>query len=59
MLDAVADHHEEFIVTKRGRPVARLVPIDSAARLEGSVEILIDDDDALFSTGEAWVADAP
>mgnify|MGYP006203746619 CR=1 FL=1 len=33
LLDEVADAHAEFVVTKYGRPVARLVPIDAAMDL--------------------------
>ena len=34
LLDEVAARHTEVIVTKRGRPVARLVPIESAEEIE-------------------------
>ncbi|MBI2236777.1 MAG: type II toxin-antitoxin system prevent-host-death family antitoxin [Magnetospirillum sp.] len=27
LLDEVAEHHTELVITKRGRPVARLVPV--------------------------------
>lgn len=53
LLDDVADHRAEFVITKRGRPVARLVPVDGARDLRGSVRLSSPDDD-LFSTGEAW-----
>lgn len=32
LLDEVRDQHEEIIVTKRGKPVAKLVPITSRGR---------------------------
>jgi len=41
-------------LTKHGRPLAKLVPFDSAQPLEGSVTILTDDKDLLFSTSEVW-----
>lgn len=52
---------EGIIITKRGKPVARLVPIDAPknhAHLIGALEgrILVDENDDLFSTG-AWVSD--
>ncbi len=53
MLDEVAQHHQTIIVTKHGRPVAKIVPLDSGAPLIGSVT-LIDADDTLFETGEVW-----
>lgn len=32
LLDEVRDHQEEIIVTKRGKPVARVVPIEEKGR---------------------------
>jgi prevent-host-death family protein len=29
LMDRVAESHEEIIITKRGKPVAKLVPIDA------------------------------
>lgn len=55
LLDEVADHRAEFVITKRGRPVARLVPIDASADMRGSVTLSSPDDD-LLSTGEVWTA---
>lgn len=39
LLDRVAETGESFVVTKRGRPVARVVPLgkDTARTLAGSV----------------------
>jgi len=52
---------EGITITKRGKPVARLVPIIERKNhghligiLEG--EVIVDPDDNLFSTG-AWVSD--
>ncbi len=52
---------EGIIITKRGRPVARLLPYDTNTRhrhLIGALrgELLVDDDDDLLSTG-AWTSD--
>lgn len=57
LLDEVAETRREVVVTKRGRPVAKLVPIDEPADLEGSVTIMAADEDDLLSTGETWGAD--
>lgn len=57
LLDDVAERHHEYIVTKRGRPVARLVPIEATPSIERSVTVLTTDDDELFSTGERWNLD--
>jgi prevent-host-death family protein len=37
LLDQVAVTRQEIVVTKRGRAVARLVPIEKAPSLRGSV----------------------
>jgi prevent-host-death family protein len=62
LLDRVASSSDTFVVTKRGVPVARLVPLanddEPAGRaLEGSVTYNVSDDELLFSTGEAWDAE--
>ena len=57
MLDEVERTHTSIIITKHGRAVARLVPIEDDRSAVGSVTLLTDDDDDLFSTGEAWDAD--
>lgn len=46
------------MVTKHGKPVAKLVPLDDEPMPTlGSVTLLVDDDEAYFSTGESWVAE--
>ena len=46
------------MVTKHGKPVAKLVPInDEAPQTRGSVTLLVEDDEAYFSTGEIWHAE--
>ena len=54
LLDEVAETGETIIVTKRGKAVARLEPVEEPPSLKGSVIYLVDDDEALFSTGEIW-----
>ena len=54
LLDDVAAHRRTVVVTKRGRPVARLVPVDEPPSLEGSVTLLEDDDEAYFGVGASW-----
>lgn len=60
LMEQVQQSREEVIITKRGRPVAKLVPVDSAAPplfgfMEGGVMI---EDDIVQPTQEAWEADA-
>ena len=59
LLDEVDRERTEIVVTKRGRPVARLVPVrpETAVifgRLKGTGRIVGD----ILSTGESWEADA-
>jgi prevent-host-death family protein len=56
-LDEVATTRTPVVITKRGRPVAKLVPIDkpsSRRTLAGSV---LKEAGNPFSTGERWDAD--
>jgi prevent-host-death family protein len=67
LLDEVATQHVEVIVTKRGRPVARLVAIQSAgeieeaalAELRGKGQMLVEEESFLEPTGEVagWKPD--
>jgi len=59
LLGEVQRQRKEIVITKRGKPVARLVPVDDESpvifgRLKGTVRILGD----IFSTGERWEADS-
>lgn len=56
LLDEVATTRDPLIVTKHGRPVAKLVPLGEPTATAGSVTLVTDDDDDYFSTGEQWVA---
>jgi prevent-host-death family protein len=59
VLDDVAHSHRSVVITKHGKPVARLVPIEveDRAKTMGSVTLLVPDESAYFSTGERWNAD--
>lgn len=58
LLDEVAHLHSTIVVTKHGKPVAKLVPIaDTAQPTTGSVTLLAEDDEAYFATGETWHAE--
>jgi len=56
LLDEVEATHQTIVVTKHGRPVAKLVPLDGPAPTIGSVTLLSDDEEDHFSTGESWDA---
>jgi prevent-host-death family protein len=47
---------EEIVVTKHGRPVARVVPVEAPASLLGSVAFHVDDDALMEPLDVAWDA---
>jgi prevent-host-death family protein len=54
LLDQVARTKRSLVITKRGRPVARVVPLEEPRRsLEGSV---LEERDIVSPTGEHWNA---
>lgn len=59
ILDQVDEMKVSFIITKHGRPVARLVPADDPddRPLMGSVTLIAEDDEDYYSTGERWDAE--
>lgn len=57
ILDDVARTRRAVIVTKRGKPVAKLVPIDVPARPRGLAGSVVRESGDPFSTGESWDAD--
>ena len=59
LLDEVAATGEDLIVTKRGRPVARVVAMVPPASLLGSVTQLVGDDELIAPLTESWDAERP
>lgn len=57
LLDEVAETGQALVVTKRKRPVARVVPALPAASLQGSVRFLVSDEELIAPLGEAWEAE--
>jgi prevent-host-death family protein len=57
LLDRVAETGMPIVVTKRGRPVARIVAIESPDGLRGSLHVLTEDEAELYSTGDRWDAE--
>ena len=58
LLDEVQQQRRQVVITKRGKPVARLAPLteelpDIFGRMKGTGEIL---GDIVSSTGEIWNA---
>ena len=56
LLDDVAHSSVEIVVTKRGRPVARVVPVEPAPSLENSVEYRTDEAGLLAPIEAGWDA---
>ncbi len=59
LLDEVAQRRKPIVITKRGKPIARLVPVDTSkpklfGRLRGSMELRGDIVGPLL---ESWEAD--
>ncbi len=54
LLDDVAESGQELIVTKRGRPVARLVPLAPPPSLLGSVTYLVSEEELLAPVDVEW-----
>ena len=54
LLDEVADSGETIVVTKRGKPVARLLPLEPPESLEGSVTFLVDDEEFIAPLYSDW-----
>lgn len=54
LLDVVEGERRSFVVTKHGRPVAKLVPLDPPPSTMGSVTLISVDEDDYFSTEETW-----
>jgi prevent-host-death family protein len=60
LLDRVAETGIPLLVTKRGRPVARVVPVDSqSSSLRGSLRVVAENEEDLYSTGESWEVNPP
>lgn len=57
ILDQVERMRISVTVTKHGRPIARVVPLDDADKavgLKGTVQLVAEEDEAYYSTGESW-----
>ena len=58
VLDEVSRNRREFVVTKRGRPVARICPVGAGAEeVYGCMRGTALARGELFSTGEKWDAE--
>lgn len=59
ILDDVAATGGEIVVTKRGRPVAKVVPVEPwDDDLQGTVKQLVSDEELISPIDVVWEADA-
>jgi prevent-host-death family protein len=56
LLDEVAATGQPLVVTKRGRPVAEVVPIEPPMSLDGSVTFNVTDDELIEPIDADWDA---
>ena len=56
-LGRVAFGNTRILITKRGKPMARLVPVETDDRHLGDAKGWLDDDDVFFDTIERIVSD--
>ncbi len=54
VLDEVRDSGREVTITKRGQPVAKLVPVEPPPSLRGSVTQLASDEELIAPLNEPW-----
>ncbi len=57
LIDQAAESRTEYIITKDGKPLAKLVPLDAGAHLMGSVTLINGAND-LLRTDVSWHARA-
>ena len=61
LIDQVSRTHQVIIITKRGKPVARLVPLEDEKprKLYGFFAgHVVEEGDIVSSTGEAWESES-
>ena len=56
LLDEVAQTGRTLVVTKRGKPVAKVVPVEEPETIDLAGSIL-EDDDIIGPTDESWDAE--
>lgn len=57
LLDEVAATGESLTITKRGRPVARVVGVEEPPSLRGSVQLTVSEDELVEPIEAAWDAE--
>ncbi|MBD3419602.1 MAG: type II toxin-antitoxin system prevent-host-death family antitoxin [Chitinivibrionales bacterium] len=60
LMDRVHETHEEIVISKRGKPVAKLVAVDEkpAKSIFGMLRnSVVEENDIISPTGEVWDAE--
>lgn len=57
IVERVASTGQHVTITKRGKPVARLVPVEQPPSLLGSVRVLMTDDEFMGPADDDWEAE--
>lgn len=57
LLDEVAETGETIVVTKRGKPVAKVEAVEEPRSLKGSVVYLVSDEELIAPIDEVWNAE--
>ena len=58
LLDKIHHSGESITVTKRGIPIAKVVPLNDQTNEIDLKGTLLEQDDDIFSTGETWDANS-
>lgn len=56
LMDEVAATGRALVITKRGKPIVRVTPVEDAPSLKGSVRFLVDEDELLAPVDVRWSA---
>lgn len=59
VLDDVATTGRTVVVTKRGKPVARVLPVEEPKSLRGSVRYLVSDEELMAPLFDEWDPQLP
>lgn len=58
LMDEVRANGVPITVTKRGKPIVRVVPVSEHEGRASLIGTIVYEADDIFSTGESWEADA-
>lgn len=57
LLDAVAEQRETLVITKHGKPVAKLVPVEPEQRMFGALKgSVVEEQDIISPINADWVS---